>query len=74
VAGESFFEFSGGNIGVMASGGGASTLAMDALLSEGLKPANYTEYSGNPTREKVAALTNLVLSLPNLEALICCGQ
>jgi ATP-citrate lyase beta-subunit len=74
VAGESFFEFTGGNIGVMASGGGASTLAMDALLSEGLKPANYTEYSGNPTREKVYSLTQLVLSLPNLEALYVVGS
>lgn len=74
VAGESFFEFPGGNIGVMASGGGASTLAMDALLSEGLAPANYTEYSGNPTREKVSMLTELVLKLPNLEALYVVGS
>lgn len=74
VAGESFFEFPGGSIGVMASGGGASTLAMDALLAEGLSPANYTEYSGNPTREKVAALTRVVLSLPKLEALFVVGS
>lgn len=74
VAGESFFEFPGGNIGVMASGGGASTLAMDALLSEGLSPANYTEYSGNPTREKVYKLAQLVLSLPKLEALYVVGS
>lgn len=74
VAGESFFEFPGGNIGVMASGGGASTLAMDALLSEGLSPANYTEYSGNPTREKVKALTDVVLSMKGLEALYVVGS
>ena len=74
VAGESFFEFNDGNIGVMASGGGASTLAMDALLSQGLKPANYTEYSGNPSRQKVYALTKLVLKLPNLEALYVVGS
>lgn len=74
VAGESFFEFPGGTIGVMASGGGASTLAMDALMAEGLKPANYTEYSGNPSREKVAALTKVVTSLPNLEALYVVGS
>lgn len=74
VAGESFFEFLGGNIGVMASGGGASTLAMDALLAEGLHPANYTEYSGNPTKEKVYALTKLVLSLPHLDALYVVGS
>lgn len=74
VAGESFFEFPGGTIGVMASGGGASTLAMDALMAEGLQPANYTEYSGNPTREKVAKLAEVVLSLPYLEALYVVGS
>ncbi len=74
VAGESFFEFSGGTFGVLASGGGASTLVMDALLAEGLRPANYTEYSGNPTREKVAALTRVVLSIPNLHGLFVVGS
>lgn len=74
VAGESFFEFPGGNIGVMASGGGASTLAMDALLAAGLQPANYTEYSGNPTREKVEKLAEVVLSIPNLDALYVAGS
>lgn len=74
VAGESFFEFSGGDIGVLASGGGASTLAMDALLLSGLQPANYTEYSGNPQKEKVYKLAELVLSLPNLRALYVVGS
>lgn len=74
VAGESFFEFPGGDIGVLASGGGASTLAMDALLLEGLNPANYTEYSGNPTKEKVAALTSLVLTIKDLRALYVVGS
>jgi succinyl-CoA synthetase beta subunit len=74
VAGESFFELPDGKIGVMASGGGASTLAMDALLLAGLKPANYTEYSGNPSREKVYQLTKVVLSLPNLKGLFIVGS
>jgi succinyl-CoA synthetase beta subunit len=74
VAGESFFELPGGEIGVMASGGGASTLAMDALLAAGVKPANYTEYSGNPSREKVHALTNIVLTIPNLKGLYVVGS
>ena len=74
VAGESFFELPGGEVGVMASGGGASTLAMDALLAAGVKPANYTEYSGNPTREKVHGLTNIVLSIPNLKGLYVVGS
>jgi len=74
VAGESFFEFLGGEVGVMASGGGASLLVMDALLAAGVSPANYTEYSGNPTREKVAALADVVLSIPNLKGLFVVGS
>lgn len=73
VAGESFFEFPGGEIGVLAAGGGASILAMDALLAHGLKPANYTEHSGNPPREKVKALTDVILSIPNLKGLFVVG-
>lgn len=74
VAGESFFEFLGGDVGVMASGGGASLLVMDALLAAGVSPANYTEYSGNPPREKVAALTDVVLSIPDLNGLFVVGS
>ena len=72
VAGASFFEFDG-DIGIMASGGGASLLVMDALMASGLKPANYTEYSGNPSREKVAELTKLVVSKPGLKGLLVIG-
>lgn len=72
VAGAAYFEFDG-TIGILASGGGASLLAMDSLLSTSLKPANYTEYSGNPTREKTAALTEVVLSRPGLEGLWVIG-
>lgn len=72
VAGASYFDFPG-SIAILASGGGASTLAMDTLLATSLKPANYTEYSGNPTREKVAALAKLVLQKPNMEGLWIVG-
>lgn len=78
VAGESFFEIdtkgSQNKIGVMASGGGASTLAMDALIAAGVTPANYTEYSGNPVREKVAKLTKVVLSITDLKGLYVVGS
>ncbi len=74
AAGESFFEFIAGEVGVLASGGGASQLAMDALLAAGISPANYTEYSGNPPREKVKALTDIVLSIPNLKGLYVVGS
>ncbi|MFH1789561.1 MAG: ATP-grasp domain-containing protein [bacterium] len=62
-----------GDIAILFSGGGASIANMDALIKTGLKPANYTEYSGNPPREKVRRLTEIVLSKPNLRGLWIAG-
>lgn len=62
-----------GDIGLILNGGGASIANMDALIEAGLKPANYTEYSGNPPREKVYALAKIVLSKPGLRGLWMCG-
>lgn len=56
-----------GDIAVIAAGGGGSIVNMDALLSLGGKPANYTEHSGNPPREKLKRLTEIVLSKPGLK-------
>lgn len=57
----------GGNIAVIASGGGASMLNIDILMRSGGKPANYVEYSGNPKREIVEELTMRVLTQPGLQ-------
>ncbi len=62
-----------GDVAVIFSGGGASLAAMDAMINAGLTPANYTEYSGNPPREKVEALAKVVLSKPNLKGLWMAG-
>ncbi len=62
-----------GDIAVLFSGGGASIANMDALKQNGLEPANYTEYSGNPPREKVYELSKIVLSKPNLRGLWIAG-
>lgn len=62
-----------GDVAVLFSGGGASIANMDALISAGLKPANYTEYSGNPPREKVYQLAKIVLSKPGLKGLWIAG-
>ena len=72
TAGSAYFDLEG-DIAVLASGGGASLTAMDALLKAGGKPANYTEYSGNPPKEKVTKLTKIVLSKPNLHGLWVVG-
>ena len=61
-------EQMGGDIAVIASGGGASLINMDALLLAGGKPANYTEYSGNPAKEVVTALTKQVFAQPGIKA------
>lgn len=62
-----------GDIAVLFSGGGASITCMDALAAAGGKPANYSEYSGNPPREKVQALTRIALSKPGLRGLWIAG-
>lgn len=56
----------GGDIAILASGGGASLLSIDALVRRGGRPANYTEYSGNPPASVVRALTKKVLSQKGL--------
>jgi succinyl-CoA synthetase beta subunit len=65
-AGSSYVELDG-NIAVIAAGGGGSLVNMDALVALGGKPANYTEHSGNPPREKLKKLTEIVLSKKGLE-------
>ncbi len=56
----------GGDIAIIASGGGASMLNIDLLMRAGGKPANYVEYSGNPPAEVVEELTVRALSQPKL--------
>lgn len=72
TAGSAYFDLPG-DIAVLASGGGGSLTAMDALLKAGGKPSNYTEYSGNPPKEKVEKLTKIVLSKEGLHGLWVVG-
>lgn len=65
--GERRFIELGGDIAILASGGGASLLNIDALLHYGGRPANYTEYSGNPPAELVKDLTKRVLDRRGLK-------
>lgn len=61
-------EIMDGDIAVIASGGGASLINMDALLLAGGHPANYAEYSGNPPKEFVEKITKEVLARPGIKA------
>lgn len=63
-----------GDIAVILSGGGASLLAMDALMRVGLKPGNYLEASGNPDPESLRKAAAIVLSKPGLKALWIAGS
>ncbi|MBI4039571.1 hypothetical protein HY388_01975 [Candidatus Daviesbacteria bacterium] len=56
-----------GDIAVLAAGGGGSIVCMDALIALGGKPANYTEHSGNPPREKIKQLTKIILAKSGLK-------
>lgn len=79
-AGSTFIEFPGdpekkygAGVAILASGGGASLLVMDAVVAAGGKPANYTEYSGNPPAEKVEKLTKVALSREGLSGCLVAG-
>jgi succinyl-CoA synthetase beta subunit len=61
-------EIMDGDIAVIASGGGASLINIDALLLAGGHPANYAEYSGNPKKEFVEKITEEVLLRPGIKA------
>ncbi len=66
TAGSVYWDLDG-DIAVIAAGGGGSVVNMDALIACGGKPANYTEHSGNPPREKLKKLTEIVLSKSGLK-------
>jgi len=61
-------EMMDGDIAIIASGGGASLINIDALLEAGGRPANYAEYSGNPKKEFVEKITQEVLSKSGIKA------
>ena len=78
-AGSTFIEFDvdpdagEAGIAILASGGGASLMIMDAVVDAGGKPANYTEYSGNPPLQKVEKLTEVTLNREGLVGCLVCG-
>lgn len=72
TAGSVYWDLDG-DIAVLAAGGGGSVVNMDALIACGGRPANYTEHSGNPPREKLKKLTKIILSKPGLKGLWIVG-
>ena len=68
-----YVQLDSGNIGFLVAGGGASLICMDEMFKHGLKPANYSEFSGNPSVEKLKVLFDTVMSQPNLKGLLVAG-
>ena len=58
-----------GDLALLIGGGGASLTVFDAIKAHGGTPANYCEVGGNPTEEKVAAITSLLLSKPGVKGM-----
>lgn len=65
-----YTEMDEGDIGFMCGGGGGSLLLFDAIVAAGGKPANYSEFGGNPSEEKCYGLAKVILSRPGLKGLI----
>lgn len=64
-----YTEMDGGDIGFMCGGGGGSLLLFDALVHHGGRPANYSEFGGNPPEDKVCGLARGILSKPGVKGL-----
>lgn len=64
-----FVELEGGDIGFMCGSGGGSYMLFDSLLKFGGRPANYSEFRGNPNRNKISGLTKAILSKKGVRGL-----
>ena len=59
-----------GNIGCMVNGAGLAMATMDIIKLNGGAPANFLDVGGGATRERVTAAFKLILSDPNVEAVL----
>jgi succinyl-CoA synthetase beta subunit len=65
-SGSEALDASGPLVGSHSVGGGESLVVFDALAAVGLRPANYCDTSGAPSREKVAFAAELIASQPHI--------
>jgi len=59
-----------GNIGCMVNGAGLAMATMDIIKLYGGSPANFLDVGGGATKERVTAAFKLILSDPNVEAML----
>ncbi|MCS6878910.1 MAG: ADP-forming succinate--CoA ligase subunit beta [Geminicoccaceae bacterium] len=60
----------GGNIGCMVNGAGLAMATMDIIKLYGGEPANFLDVGGGASKERVTAAFKLLLSDPNVEAVL----
>ncbi len=59
-----------GNIGCMVNGAGLAMTTMDIIKLYGGAPANFLDVGGGATQERVTAAFRIILSDPNVEAVL----
>ena len=59
-----------GNIGCMVNGAGLAMATMDIIKLYGGMPANFLDVGGGATKERVTTAFKLILSDPNVEAIL----
>jgi succinyl-CoA synthetase beta subunit len=59
-----------GNIGCVVNGAGLAMATMDTLLLYGGEPANFLDIGGGAKADKVAAAIRIILSEPNVKAIL----
>jgi succinyl-CoA synthetase beta subunit len=59
-----------GNIGCMVNGAGLAMTTMDIIKLYGGEPANFLDIGGGASAEKVAAAFRIILSDPNVKAIL----
>jgi len=59
-----------GNIACMVNGAGLAMATMDLIQLHGGKPANFLDVGGGATKERVAEAFKLILSNPNVTAIL----
>ena len=59
-----------GNIGCLVNGAGLAMATMDIIQKFGGQPANFLDVGGSATTEKVTAAFEILLSDPNVKAIL----
>lgn len=59
-----------GDIGCMVNGAGLAMATMDMIKLHGGEPANFLDVGGGATRERVAEAFKIILSDPNVKAIL----